>query len=96
MTHWSDVYPHEVTASALLLDGEIYNWKIGDQFWSEPGLVKMRLSDCRLIEEGRFTVENQSFTVHNDDEHRYAFEVLARQWFKNWKISDKHIGCACY
>lgn len=25
MTHWSDEYPHEVTASVLLLDGDS-NW----------------------------------------------------------------------
>lgn len=31
MFHWTDKYPHAVTASVLLLDGKIYNWKIGNQ-----------------------------------------------------------------
>lgn len=46
-------------------------------------MVKMRLEDMKYLDEGRFTVENKSFTVQNPDEHEKVFTVLAREWFKN-------------
>lgn len=92
MFHWTDKYPHTVTASVLLLDGKIYNWKIGNQIWKHPSMVKMRLEDMKYLDEGRFTVENKSFTVQNPDEHEKVFTVLAREWFKNWEISEHFYG----
>lgn len=96
MTDWTDQYPHYVNASVLLLDGEIYNWKIGNQRWENPSMVKMRFSDMHMIKEGRFTVKNKYFLVNNDKEHNDVFNIHARKWFKNWKISKKHIGAKCY
>lgn len=93
---WMNEYPYEVNASVLLLDGKIYNWKIGNQHWETPNMVKMRFTDMHLISEGRFSTENKSFTVNNEKEHSEAFEIHAREWFKNWEISDVHIGIKCY
>lgn len=94
--HWSDTYPHEVNASVLLLDGKIYNWKIGNQWWHDPLMVKMRFSDMEYSREERFTVQNKSFTVNNDEEHNEAFATVARDWFKQFEISEHHIGGTPY
>lgn len=94
MAHWVDTYPHRVYASVLLLDGKIYNYKIGQNHWEHPAEVKMRLSDFNKID--RMTVEYTYFEVNNDEEHNAAFEVLARDWFKNWEIHENYIGSRCY
>lgn len=94
MTHWVDTYPHKVYASVLLLDGKIYNYKIGQSFWENPLEVKMRYSDFEKID--RMTVEHTCFEVNNSEEHNTAFKVLAMDWFKNWEIHELHVGSRCY
>jgi len=94
MAHWVDTYPHKVYASVLLLDGKIYNYKIGQNYWEHPGEVKMRITDFHKID--RMTVEHTYFEVNNDQEHRDAFAVLAVNWFKNWEIHEDHVGSGCY
>ncbi|SNR95993.1 hypothetical protein SAMN05446037_1002101 [Anaerovirgula multivorans] len=89
--HWSDIYPHNVNASVLLLDGKIYNWKIGNQWWEDPAYVKVRLSDY-IEKKDRFTVKNKAFQVNNDFEHNRIFEHDAKEWFKQFEIHEKHIG----
>lgn len=96
MRHWVDTYPHTVTASVLLLDGKIYNWKIGNQNWKDPGKASMRVADMHYVNEGRFTVENKYFEVHNRKEHDEVFDILAKQWFRNWEISEIHYGQKSY
>lgn len=94
MAHWVDTYPHKVYASVLLLDGKIYNYKIGEDYWKHPLEVKMRFSDFEKID--RMTVEHTYFEVNNVEEHNAAFKVLAREWFKSWEIHEDHIGARCY
>lgn len=93
---WDEEYPYNLNASVLLLDDEIYNWKIGNQIWEHPSCVKMLYDDMKLIKEGRFKVENKSFVINSSEEHQEVFEKKAFDWFKNWKVSDKHIGAKCY
>ncbi|MED1955115.1 hypothetical protein [Brevibacillus centrosporus] len=94
MAHWVDTYPHKVYASVLLLDGKIYNWKIGQDHWKHPHEVKMRYSDFDKLD--RMYTQYAWFEVNNDEEHNRAFEVLAREWFKQWEIHENHIGAKCY
>lgn len=94
MAHWSDVYPHEVYACVLLLDGKIYNWKIGEYYWSSPYEARMRLSDFDKID--RMKTEYKSWTVYNDEEHNEVFERLAKEWFKQWEIHENHVGAKAY
>ncbi|UUV46038.1 hypothetical protein [Bacillus phage vB_BanS-Thrax3] len=94
MAHWVDTYPHDVYASVLLLDGKIYNWKIGNRYWESPFHVKMRYADFDKID--RMEVHHTSFTVNNSTEHSYAFEVLSRKWFKQWDIHEDRLGAPPY
>lgn len=94
MAHWADTYPHKVYASVLLLDGKIYNYKIGDSYWEHPTEAKMRYSDFKNID--RMRVEHTFFEVNNDAEHNAAFEVLATDWFKQWAVHENHVGARCY
>ncbi|HZG16940.1 MAG TPA: hypothetical protein VE710_18270 [Candidatus Bathyarchaeia archaeon] len=94
MAHWVDTYPHKVYASVLLLDGKIYNYKIGEYYWRFPGEVKMRYSDIDKLD--RMTVEHTFFEVNNDIEHNRAFDVLAPEWFKNWEVHENHVGAPAY
>lgn len=94
MAHWVDTYPHDVYASVLLLDGKIYNWKIGQYHWESPFDVKMRYADFDKVD--RMEVHHTSFTVNNSGEHSHAFEVLSRKWFKQWDVSDDRVGAPPY
>ncbi|MFE4571377.1 hypothetical protein [Paenibacillus chitinolyticus] len=90
--NWLDEYPHEVYASVLLLDGKIYNWKVGNYFWSHPMEAKIRMSDFDKFD--RMEVKHTSFTVNNDFEHNLAFSLNAKQWYRQWEISEEHVGSA--
>jgi hypothetical protein len=86
---WTDSYPHSISASVLLLDGEIYNWRVGEYPWDCPESVKMRYSDFDKID--RMKVESKEFVVNNDEEHAEVFETLAGEWFRTFKINENHI-----
>lgn len=94
MTHWVDTYPHDVYASVLLLDGKIYNYKIGQNHWEYPYEVKMRYSDFWKID--RMQTQYVKWTVEDDEQHSQVFTEYARHWFKNWEIHEDHIGRKAY
>lgn len=58
MAHWVDTYPHDVYASVLLLDGEIYNWKIGQRYWKSPWDMTWRFPLPDNMD--KFTVETKN------------------------------------
>lgn len=96
MREWSNFneYPHKVFASVLLLDGKIYNWKIKNTHWVDPQEVTMGYSDFDRID--RMEIKWTSFTVNNSFEHNLAFSYHAKEWFKQFEISEHHIYGAPY
>lgn len=96
MREWSNFneYPHKVFASVLLLDGKIYDWKIKNTHWEDPNEITMRISDFDKIP--RMEVKWTSFTVNNDEEHNRAFEEDAREWYKQWEVSEHVLYCSPY
>jgi hypothetical protein len=94
-THWVDTYPHEVYASVLLLDNKIINYKIGERFWSTP--LEAKIYTRKQIDFEKLKTEYTSWTVYNSEEHNKAFEVYAREWFKQWEVHDDYfIGASPY
>lgn len=94
MPHWVDTYPHKVYASVLLLDDKIYNYKIGQNYWKSPMYVTMRTSDFDKMD--RMRVEYTFFEVSDSEEHSKAFDVYARDWFKQWEVHEEYVGSKCY
>lgn len=93
MTHWVDTYPHTIYASVLLRDNKIINWKIGQRKWLDHMDMtrRMKLPYTKSDYDGE-TVESKVWEVNDDHEHSQVFEVLAKEWFKNWDIHEKHEG----
>ncbi|HEK9103686.1 TPA: hypothetical protein SUB30_005189 [Bacillus pseudomycoides] len=94
MAHWIDTYPHDVHASVLLLDGEIYNWKIGQRYWRSPWDMTWRFPLPDNMD--KFTVETNKWTVNTPEEHSEVFQKHAREWFKQWEVVDDYVGSKPY
>jgi hypothetical protein len=93
MMHWATTYPHKVYASVILLDGKLYNWKVGQHAWLCPGEVKICFSDFDKM--NRMTVEHTFWEVGNPTEHNQAFDQ-AKEWLKQWPIHENHVGAKPY
>jgi hypothetical protein len=93
MQHWSDIYPHSIYASVLLLDGKIENWKIVNYPKTEPGMFSGFWKMDRLND---YTCEYKEFICNNSEEHNKAFTEWAEEWFKQWPIADDFVGWKPY
>ena len=93
MAHWTDIYPHKVYASVLLLDGKIEGWKVGNPPKTEPLDFKAYWKRDRLAD---YRAEFIGFTVNNDKEHDDAFRKLSPEWFKQWELADDLHGSPPY
>lgn len=77
------VYPHRIFAYALLLNGEIGNWWVGEfvlgfddniyDIWEID-----RVSDYKMIKT--------SWEVRASEEYDRVFNILSAEWFKQWKV----------
>ncbi|MGE6599686.1 hypothetical protein [Bacillus proteolyticus] len=94
MAHWVDTYPHDVYASVLLLDGEIYNWKIGQRYWKSPWGMTWRFPLPESMD--KFTVETNKWTVNTPKEPEEVFQNHAREWFKQWEVAEGYVGSNPY
>lgn len=90
---WYDEYPHSVYASVLLLDGKIESWEIGNPPKKSPYDFSAYWKRNRLND---YTSQYTEFVVNNDLEHNEAFEILAREWFKQWPIAEDFKGSKPY
>lgn len=95
MVHWSDIYPHNIYASVLLLDNKIYNYKIGARYWETIFDMTWRFP-IHSIDTSKLTVKHEKFEVHNDKEHEEVFNILAREWFRKWEIHKDYKGSKPY
>ena len=91
--HWLDTYPHVVCASVLLLDGKIESWKVGQHKWNAPFDAKTGWKMDRI---GDYKTATTEWTVNTSAEHQAAFEKLAPEWFRQWKIADDLWGSKPY
>lgn len=91
--HWSEVYPHSIFASVLLLDGKIESWKVVDYPKQTPGEFK---SYWKLERFKDYTCESKEFICNNDEEHNLAFMKWAPNWFKQWPLADDYRGMEPY
>jgi hypothetical protein len=87
MTHWSDIYPHELHANVLLLDNKIECWKVGntkaEEYWPFKAYWKLdRLND--------YEVKSHTWVVNNDEEHNEVFRTLSKEWFRQWEHADDY------
>lgn len=87
MPHWSDIYPHKLYASALLLDGKIENWKVVDYPWIDIYGIKNYWKRDRMKD---YTIVSQEWEVNNDKEHNDVFTMHAPKWFKQWELADDY------
>jgi len=79
---WLETYPHSVFASVILVDNKIMLWKVGE--YTLHSGYRIDLSKC--------SYEEKEFVVNNDDEHNDVFEKLSKDWFRQWKMHEKHQG----
>jgi len=42
------------------------------------------------------TVESKAWEVNSSKEHSHVFDVLAKEWFKNWEVHPNHEGGPAY
>lgn len=90
MKHWIKKYPHKVYASVVLLDGKIYNWKVGQSCWNSAYEAKVRFSDFDKLD--KMIVRHTYWVVYSPEEHQKVFEKHAKEWFKKWQIHEDHVG----
>jgi len=89
MAHWVNTYPHTVYASVLLKDGKIIDWKIGQRKWTHIfDMARMFKRPFNQDDYAGETVESIGFDVNNSEGHNRVFSDLAREWFKQWEISE--------
>lgn len=93
MKDWTEVFPHDIHASILLLDDKIFNYKIGRSRWTTPSQVHMKLSD--FDKQNRMSIVSKKYTVFNKAQHNEV-DVLAREWMKNWKVHEDYSGYKVY
>lgn len=91
--HWTDVYPHDLHASVLLLDGKIENWKVGDMPRATPGEFSGVWKNDRLKD---YTAQTKTWTVNNAFEHDDVFSKHAPEWFRQWKHADDYCWNPAY
>ena len=97
MAHWVETYPHTVYASVLLKDNKITNWKIGERRWLHHMDMTRRVKHPFSLDDyADETVESKAWEVNNSEEHSRVFEVLAKEWFKQWKIHEDYEGSPAY
>jgi hypothetical protein len=94
MAHWVDGYPHDVYASALLLNNKIYNWKIGQRYWKNPFDMTWHFPLPNNMDD--FTVKTNKWMVNTPQEHEEVFQKHAREWFKQWNVHEGYIGSSPY
>jgi hypothetical protein len=95
MKNWISTYPHEIIASVMLLDGKIYNYRIGEHpIGDQPfgKLIRVKISEEEMEKEKLMEIETIAFEVNNVNEHRDIFNVIAREWFKTWEIHEDLVG----
>lgn len=84
MGHWLDTYPHEVYVSAVLYEGKLFDYKIGQHKLTHVNGVYMKISDIYVTKD--ITIELKSFTVNNSNEHDDVFTKHAREFLNKYKV----------
>lgn len=78
----SKSYPHTLYCSILLLDHQIIDYKIGQTYWHEKGMVTLR-GQISWEDYERATVKWTTWEVHNDKECQEVFDHLAVEWMES-------------
>lgn len=93
MAHWSDIYPHKLYASVLLLDGKIENWKVSNH----PKTHSFYFSGYwKLDRMNDYTSQYAEWEVNNQSEHSEVFQELSTEWFRQWPIAEDFVGWKPY
>ena len=82
--NWLNTYPHRIYASVLLLNGQIKDYKIGENYWKSPYAVTIR-GQVTIDELFKCTTEYTYWDVNNDEEHNKVFDVYARDWLEQFR-----------
>ncbi|MEI3892419.1 MULTISPECIES: hypothetical protein [unclassified Bacillus (in: firmicutes)] len=94
MKSWIDTYPHKIHASVLLLENEIHNWKVGENYWTSP--FSMKWSYPFPVNVGEYIVKHNTWIVDTPEQHSKVFQELAPEWMKQWVVAKDYVGDKSY
>ena len=77
--NWLNTYPHRIYASVLLLNGQIKDYKIGENYWKSPYEVTIRGQEVKT--------PNQILYPSNDHRILMALSILGTK-VKECEIED--------
>ena len=90
---WLETYPHSVFASALLSDGKLIAWRVGDRarerhdFYKDFYHAQKKESDFQNV-----TVQAKEFVCEKEGTYNAVFNE-ARMWIANtFEPHDNHMG----
>jgi|GEM_PF-875062 ASCH domain. len=86
--HWSDRYPHDLHASAILKNGKIKRWKVGNGKLSNKYNIDLLMPD--------YSYQEKTWTVNNFLESQDVFNRHSPDWFRQWPHADDYIGFPAY
>lgn len=90
----------EVWANALLSDGEILFWYTGSECKEPYEFYKdFYYSNINMIEyekTHKLEIAKRSFIEHSDDDNYLIFNILAPNFYKEYKISPDSKGAKPY
>ena len=91
---WLETYPHSVFASALLSDGKLIAWKVGnpakstvDDFYKAFIFAQKKRTDFANI-----TVEVKEYICNSKEDHSKAFEDSKNWLTTNFEPHADHMG----
>ena len=87
-------YPKIIYATAVLVNGKIYQWKIGPTRPSTGLGITIRLPEGEVLTNIEQKVKE--FVVHGPKEEWKVFREQALEWFRQWPLHPKHVGLAPY
>lgn len=84
MGHWINTYPHEVHVSAVVYEGKLFDYKIGQHKLTSANNLYMKISDFPKTKD--MTIEVRSFTANNQKEHDDVFIKHSREFLNKYEI----------
>lgn len=90
---WVDEYPHDVFASALLCDGELLSWRVGNPAKERPEdfYKDFYYGGRRMKDFDKLSVEVKAYPCLSDLDHSEAFKS-AEDWLAQFKPHEMHLG----
>lgn len=93
----------KIYISCLLKDNMIISYKISQNLKEYPHdyykdfyYSGTSMENCDELYEVRYMSIEVDEDINYNKFNKYIFEVLAREFYKNWKIHPEHWGVAAY